>query len=74
MAIANFIAQLARMNPTGAIIAAVTFILLTVPALVGGILALERRFSLILARGPWFTVLFRRTSRQSGQRGPLRAP
>ena len=73
MAIANFIAQLARMNPTGAIIA-VTFILLTVPALVGGILALERRFSLILARGPWFTVLFRRTSRQSGQRGPLRAP
>jgi hypothetical protein len=44
MAIANFIAQLARMNPTGAIIA-VTFILLTVPALVGGILALERRFS-----------------------------
>jgi hypothetical protein len=73
MAIANFIAQLARMNPTGAIIT-VTFILLTVPALVGGILALERRFSLILARGPWFTVLFRRTSRQSGQRGPLRAP
>jgi hypothetical protein len=45
MAIASFIAQLARMNPTGAIIAAVTFILLTVPALIGGILALERRFS-----------------------------
>ena len=44
MAIANFIAQLARMDPTGAIIA-VTFIPLTVPALVGGILVLERRFS-----------------------------
>jgi hypothetical protein len=44
MEIANFIAQLARMNPTVAIIT-VTFILLTVPALVGGILALERRFS-----------------------------
>ena len=43
MTIANFIAQLARMNPAGAIIA-VTFVLLTVPALVGGILALERRF------------------------------
>ena len=44
MTIANFIAQLARMNPTGAIIA-VTFVLFTVPALVCGILALERRFS-----------------------------
>ena len=42
MTIANFIARLARMNPTGAIIA-VTFVLLSVPALVGGILALERR-------------------------------
>src|SRR5665811_1825674 len=40
MAIANFIAQLARMDPTGAIIA-VTFIPLTVPALVGGILVLS---------------------------------
>jgi len=44
MAIANFIAQLARMDPTGAIIA-VTFIPLTVPALVGGTLVLEQRFS-----------------------------
>ena len=44
MAIADFISQLARMDPTGAIMT-VTFIVLTVLALVGGILVLERRFS-----------------------------
>jgi hypothetical protein len=44
MAITEVIAQLARMNPTGAIIVA-GLILLTVSTLVGGILALERRFS-----------------------------
>lgn len=44
MAIADFIAQLARMDPTGAIIA-FTFTLLTVLALVGGLLVLERRFT-----------------------------